>query len=568
MDRGLISLKFAMLRNTSAGLRKAGWVIGGALVLATWAGVAVAPDAAVRHSVLTLVFAMWLIGAMLGPVLMSGAGVVRADYFALLPVSRFALGRGLLATVFVGVAAGYVLVALLANVWHTAALGVVAVAVAVVGAALTWVFVIAMSRLVYGALGAAMRTRLGIEIAGVQWGLFFAAMFAGWMVVSVAFQSIPQLLREGLPAGPITAVLDAIPTSWSVLAAEAAGQGDLGRAALLLLALLALDAVVIAAALPLLVPREQRTQRRRGRARSVGLVAGGGVLPATPTGAVIMKELRQWRRDAWRALESSTAVWSGIAIGVFALLGGYTASVAAFSGLIVAVMLSLAGCNLYGQDGSAVWQNVVGQSAWSVRADVRGRQWAMVLVFLPRALVVSAIFVVLAQAWWSIPFVTAALPATVGAACGAAILTSAIGVSPGVDPRRRVGPNDANGNISIHVWVALILTAVGVLPTVGMIVWTAAAPSTWTIGLTAIVGILNGFAAAWLLGRIAIGYLDRSMVDVFSRIRYARVFRETGGGVLDGIAAATLKGELQAAETKQKERDRKLAKARGVGVSG
>ena len=37
MDRGLISLKFAMLRNSSAGLRKAGWVLGGAFVIATWA---------------------------------------------------------------------------------------------------------------------------------------------------------------------------------------------------------------------------------------------------------------------------------------------------------------------------------------------------------------------------------------------------------------------------------------------------------------------------------------------------------------------------------------------------
>ena len=33
MDRGLISLKFAMLRNTSAGLRRVGWVIGGLLVV-------------------------------------------------------------------------------------------------------------------------------------------------------------------------------------------------------------------------------------------------------------------------------------------------------------------------------------------------------------------------------------------------------------------------------------------------------------------------------------------------------------------------------------------------------
>ena len=35
------------------------------------------------------------------------------------------------------------------------------------------------------------------------------------------------------------------------------------------------------------------------------------------------------------------------------------------------------------------------------------------------------------------------------------------------------------------------------------------------------------------------------MVDVFSRIRYARIFRETdGGGMLDALATSTLKGEF------------------------
>lgn len=558
MDRGLISLKFAMLRNSSSGLRKAGWVFGAVFVLATWTVVIIAADQSVRHSVLTLSLVLWLLGAMLGPVLMSGAGVVRADYFALLPVSRLALGRGLLASVFVGVAASFVLLALLASVVYAAPYGPLAILIAVVGALLAWVFVIALSRLVYGLLGAAMRTRLGIEIAGVQWGIFFAAMFAGWMVVSVAFQSIPVLVRDGLPAGPITTVLDAFPTSWPILAVDAAAAGDSGRAALLLLALAAVDLLAIAATIPLLVPGSQRVQRRRERPRSVALVAGGGILPATPTGAVTMKELRQWRRDAWRALESSTAVWTGVAIGVFALLGGYTAPAAAFAGVIVATMVALSGCNLYGQDGSAVWQNVVGESEHSVRADVRGRQWAMVLVFLPRALLVSAIFIPLAQAWWAIPFVVAALPAMVGAASGAAVVTSAIGVSPGVDPRRRVGPNDANGNITIHVWVALILTAIGVLPTVGMVVWSAIAPSTGLFVATAVVGIVNGVAAAWLLGGIAIRYLSTRMPDVFSRIRYAKIFREPTGGVLDAIATSTLAGEVQAAELKQKEREKRL----------
>ncbi|WP_154793522.1 hypothetical protein [Occultella kanbiaonis] len=558
MDRGLISLKFAMLRNSSGGMRKAGWVIGALLVAATWAVAALAADDGVRHSALTLVFLVWAVGAMVGPVIMSGAGVLRPDYFALLPISRAALGRGLLMSVFVGVAAAYVLAALLAGTWHAVALSPPTAVLAVIGAALTWIFVITLSRLTYGALGAAMRSKLGIEIAGVQFGIMFAAMFAGWIVVAVAVQSIPALLSEGLPAGPITRVLDAAPTSWALLAVEAGASGRAGVATAWLLALAALDVVMVLATVRLLVPRSQRVSPRRGRPRSIGLVAGGGLLPATPTGAVIGKEVRQWRRDPWRALESSTGVWSGAIIGLFALLGGYTAPVAAFSGVIVALMLGLAGCNLYGQDGSAVWQNVVGESSDSVRADVRGRQWAMVVIFLPRAILVSAVFLLLGGAWWAAPYVIALIPAAIGAAAGAAVLVSAVGVSPGVDPRRRVGPNDANGNIALHVWASMIMMAIGLLPTAAMIAWAAVSGSPWVTAATAVVGVLNGFAAAWLFGRIAIGYLRGRMVDVFSRIRYGRIFRDSGTGVLDWLETHTLAGEVQLQKQKQDERDRKL----------
>lgn len=100
MVQGLISLKFAMLRNSSAGMRHVGWFLGALFVVATWAAAVVSSDASVRHSVLTLIFAGWLLGAMIGPVMLSGSGVLRADYFALLPLSRATLGRGLLATVF------------------------------------------------------------------------------------------------------------------------------------------------------------------------------------------------------------------------------------------------------------------------------------------------------------------------------------------------------------------------------------------------------------------------------------------------------------------------------------
>ncbi|KQR17389.1 hypothetical protein [Cellulomonas sp. Leaf334] len=561
MDRELISLKFTMLRNTTPGLRKVGWVFGGVAVLATWAVALLASGDQVRASALTLVFALWGLGAAIGPVLTSGAGVLRADYFALLPLPRAALGRGLLASVLVSIASGFVLLALLATVVHALSVAPETVVVVLVGAPLTWLLVVTLSRLVYGLLGAAMKTKLGVEIAGVQFGLMFAAWFAGWMVVQVAVESIPKLLQDGLPEGIITTVVDALPTSWTVLAVDAAAAGDWSRAGLLLLALAGVDAVLVLATIPLLVPRSAAVEKRRQGRRSRALVAGGGILPATQTGAVVMKELRQWRRDAWRALESSTAVWTGAAIGVFALLGGYTAPVASFAGLIVAFMLGLSGCNLYGQDGSAVWQNVVGEDESSVRSDVRGRQWAMLLVFVPRALVVSVAFLLLSQAWWAVPVLLASIPAVFGAAAGAAILVSALGVSPGVDPRRRLGPNDANGNIALHVWIVLLLVPVASIPTAGMIVWSQLTGSAALTVAAVVVGLLNGVAAAWALGRVAIEYLTTRMPDVFSRIRYGQVFREADDGLLSWVESTTLKGEQDLANQKQKQREARLARA-------
>jgi hypothetical protein len=53
-------------------------------------------------------------------------------------------------------------------------------------------------------------------------------------------------------------------------------------------------------------------------------------------------------------------------------------------------------------------------------------------------------------------------------------------------------------------------------------------------------------------------------VDVFSRIRYGRVFREDpDAGVLGWIAQSTLKAEQTMHDAKQKERDQKLAKTAG-----
>jgi ABC-2 type transport system permease protein len=258
-----------------------------------------------------------------------------------------------------------------------------------------------------------------------------------------------------------------------------------------------------------------------------------------------------------------SAVWTGVAIGFFAAVSGSYSVLAAFSGLIVAFMMSVAGLNLYGQDGTAVWQTIVGQDATSVRADVRGRQWATVLVFLPQTLLITVLFLLVTQHFRVVPAVVAALPALFGVGSGAAVLTSAIGVSPGVDPRRRVGPNDANGNIGLHLWVVLLLTVVGVLPTAAAVVLSLVVPSTALSVAAVVVGFLNGGVIAWLYGRIAISYLDRRMPDVYSRIRYGQVFRSGSDGVLGWVEKTTLSGEQQMQARRREERREKVAARSG-----
>lgn len=563
MDRELISLKLTTLRHTAPGMRPAGWVIGSLLVAATWAAALVAGSDDARHSILTLGLLFWGLGAAIGPVLMSGAGTLRPSWFALLPIPRRVLGRGLLVSVYVSIAAALVLVALLAVSLHAALLDPVTLVVAIPGALLTWVLVIALSRLVYGLLGAAMGSRIGIEIASIQFGLMFAGMFAGWIPVTIAIQRTPDLLATGITDPVVTSGLDMSPTSWSVLAIERAARGDWGGALLLLGALALCAGAAIAAAVPLLVPSTSpRARRRGGRRRSADLVAGAGFLPRTQTGAVISKEIRQWSRDGWRMVEVQSAVWGGVFIGALALTSEDLRVIAAFSGLFVAFMLGIAACTMYGQDGSAVWLDVVGQDETSVRADVRGRQWGAVLVFLPKVLVVTALFVVLSQAWWAIPILLAALPALFGASSGAAVLVAAVGVSPGVDPRQRVGPNDAVGNISLHVWVVILLISIAVAPTAAMVALLAVSPSAWLAALTAVVGLANGFGAAWLLGRITIGYLTARLPDLFSRIRYGQVFRDSAtAGALDWFESTTLKGEQELKARQQKERADRAAKS-------
>jgi ABC-2 type transport system permease protein len=530
--RTLTAMRLTMLRHMPKGQRPLGWVIGAVLVAATWAAVLLAREGTVRAELLLLVLAAWGVGSALGPVTMSGPGVLRGDQLALLPVSRGRLATGLLVATFPGIASGYVLLAALSPLALVAS--PLAAVVAVVAGVLTWALMITSSRLVFGVLGSLMRTRLGVEISALQFGVIISVLLAGWMVVSTAVSTVPDLLRDGLPDGPVVDVLRVLPTGWAVGAVEAASDGDTGVALLLVGALLALVLVLGALAAVVLRPSlgSRRTQRRR-RPLGSRVLTGRPLLPDSPLGAVVGKELRQWWRDPWRGLEVRTAVYTGLLTGALALASVEYQALAPLAGLVIAFMVGLGACNLYGQDGSAVWLTVVGETRTTAREEVLGRSLALLVLYGPSTVVISVLLVVVGGAHWAWPLVLAALPALLGVSIAVAVTVSSVAVSPGVDPRRRVGPNDAGGDLGLQAQVAFWGALVLVLPTAAATGWAYAAGTPW---LAVPAGVLNGVLVWWALSRLTTAFLRPRLVGTFMRIRY---------GVRDDLTAAGPLGWLE-----------------------
>ncbi len=542
----LIRLRFAIQRHTVSWKRLLGAVLGVVAAVGTWAATLLAEPAA-RSDVLSLVLAFWLVGWVVGPILTSGASVLRPEYFALLPLDRRRLGLGLLTSVFVGVGAVVTALAALALTAYAVAVApgrgvLVAVAVAVLGAVLLVVVVVAVSRAVYALLGAAMRSWLGVEIAAIQYGLLIASLFAAWLVISPLIGAVPVFLRDGL-AGPgadtASWALGLLPTGWPVRAVDAVAAGEPLTALGLLLALAGAALLAVVAAAALLTPRvDARTARRRRRPLGSRVLDGSRILPATPLGAVLGRELRVWWRDPWRSLEVRSAIWVGVFIAIYAGIGG-APWLAPFAGAAIALMVALSGANLFGQDGTALWMLVVTDGPRALRAEIRGRQLALLVVFTPPAVALSAVMVALTGRYDVVVPVVAVLVALLGVGSAVAVLLSVVGVTPGVDPHRRVNPTDAGENglmIQVALWTTQLLAAAPVAMAVVLAIGADGLPG-WFAAATLAVAVAVAGLVAFVGGRLAIGYLTARLPETFARLRYPGIrTAPAGGGWLDALS--------------------------------
>ncbi|MDG4828212.1 hypothetical protein O7627_02695 [Solwaraspora sp. WMMD1047] len=552
----LIRLTFAIRRHSPSLKRTWGAVLGLAAAALTWAAVLLAAPTA-RADVLTLLLVGWFVGWLVGPILTSGAAVLRPEYFTLLPLPRRRLAAGLLASAFVGVGGAVTALAVLALIGHGVRSGsVVATLVAVPAVVLFLVLCVAVSRTAYALLGAAMRTQLGVEIAAIQYGLLIASLMVGWLIISPVVNAVPRFLDEGLP-GPASTALGWSPAGWPIRAVDAAGSGAYGSAAGWL-GLLAVGAgLAVLAALALLTPYVgNRTARRSRRPIGARVLNRPAVLPPGELGAVVGKELRTWWRDPWRSLEIRSSIWFGLFLAAYGYLAGIP-QLATLAGVGVAMMVGLSGANLYGQDGTALWQLVVGQHPRAVRADVRGRQIGLVIFFGIPAVALSAIMIIVTGGHHLALPVFAGLLALICTGSGLAVLLSVLGVTPGVDPHRRINATDAGENqfvIQLALWLNGLIAA----PAIAAAILLAVGPD-WLPGwfpvATVVVAVLNAGLVAWGLGALAIGQLSRRLPETFARLRYPGLGRPRGdGGWLDEFAGRAETEALKAAAEKAKSR--------------
>jgi hypothetical protein len=509
----LIRLKLTLLRNSMTGV-KAMWTVAGGLIgLLLAAGtIGIGGRSGDR---LALVFLMWTMGWLVGP-LWSGGSVLRPDHFALLPIARRRLAAGLLAAGLVGVSPAVTAIAFISIIVYALSLAPAAALVAIPAGLLQLVAVVLLSRVAAAAFGALARSRAGAVLTGGLVAALMVVTQSGWMIaVGVQYNHV---LDHGFSPAVATTVR-ALPTGWGIAAVEEAGRGQRWAAIGLLVALAGLIGLLFEAWTRTLgPPRRSRGiagPRRVSRAEPAGVKTldltgvGAGEFGGT-TGAVVAKELRTWWRDPQRITAAVIPILWAVGTAVLPLTFA-TKGLLPWAGPGIALMAVPAVGNLYAQDGTALWLTLL---TGSQKADVRGRQLAYLLIYGPIAAALAIAGVLVSGLGWAWPYVTALVPALLGGGAGIFVLSAVIALAPGPDAHKRpdnpLDRADTTAQSNVLFWLAIV-PALPALAAVILFGW-AGVP----------VGVVTGIALGWGLGALAGRRLEQRGPDLLLLMRTGR----------------------------------------------
>jgi len=520
----LIRMKLRVLSHSLSGARAVSFAFGAVVGVA--AGVVslflvvlgYGQSASVGTTIAAAMMLVWTVGWLVGPVLMGGGDeTLRPENFALLPLSPIKLAFGLLGASIAGVPPVATVIAFFGVVVGSCRLGVLPAIVAVITTVLALGFTVLLSRVVISLIGTVLGSRrgkdLGVLLAALVGLSYLPLRYAGQALAPILLQNDPEL------ANPVRW----LPTGWAPAAVEGAATGNWLETIGALLALAVVDGALLWAYARLLVRRLTTPQTnvgpsRAGRAKT----ARRSLLPATPVGAVIGKELRLWWRDARRRAMLLTSVLIGLFIPVFSSAGRGGLVMLPFAGLWVVAFSMLQVSNLYGFDGTSVWQTIVTPGA--ARADVRGRQWAWALIVGPVAILAGLVLPAVAGTQWAYPWVLGLLPALLGGGAGLMLLLSVYWAFP--MPVQRGGnpfnsgsrPGCSRGLVRLVSWLLLLVMA---LPSVLLLVVGQLDSNPLVSWLAVPVGLAIGAFAAWWLGRLAEQRLLDRGPELLAQVRAA-----------------------------------------------
>lgn len=519
----LIRMKLVLLRNSMTGGRAASMIFGGlggltAATITLALSISLPAHLSVAIDMLALVYAMWLLGWILGPILVGGQSALRADHFRLLPIPRLRLATGLLGTAFLSIGTAVTLLAFVSLVTFAVQLGVGPTLVAIPAMVLQLLFVLLFSRVATSIFSAVVQSRVGGAIAGLLLAAVLFILQGQWVVIAAIIKS--GVLQTGLPPA-LSAIIRVLPSSWALIAVEAASQSNW----LEVLAQLSGLAVIII----LLFAVWSRLLVLPGDARTIVRGSSGNRAPARHTWrgrafseatmGAISKEVRTWWRDPSHMVKIFLPIGWALLWCLSPLTFGSMLALP-FTAPALALMAMTSSANIYAEEGTALWVTLLTPGA--ARHDVRGKQWAWLLIFTPLTLLAALVFIPLSGQNWAWPWVLASTPALLGGGVGLLVLVSVMALAPGPDPRQgRANPLE-QGNSGGQAIYLFFLGLLPPLPALAVVLSGTLLKNDLLLWTGSLVGLVTGIGIAWWFGHLAARMLEKRGPELLSLMRHGK----------------------------------------------